>query len=362
MACLAAKDKFEEKFLTDARQALPLLVLAPGESSGRVRRVVLEEVEDMRFVDPLGAKRELERIGRELLEEAQRVGTPLSLLEDLALTLATFGSNQRMLGKRHSAAGALALALELPLPKTSATRANLFQRAAFVLDDFELYKAAEDFLGLSDVSYSLAGDLTGLAKTLVDRGYFAGQRGDYEVARSFFERSLERLPSSEWRNRATAFQSLSRVSLNLGDEVAAQEFLEHALSTYEFREDLQKAYLSWDLGRLFERRSQFKEAETCLLQALSTLEKYGRPIDRALVTIDLYSSVAQAGQRSRLAPLRAVLFRTLACFSKADAAAEEAFGEFARTASQGAVITSLLIEETKRKLGALASASAPRWT
>lgn len=357
MACLARPDRSRERFIHDLRAAMPL-VRSDDISNPRPRQVHLAEVENLRFGNSKAAKVELERRGRHLAAEAASGLAPLTLLEDLALVVAAWGSIKRLMGDKYAAARAHALAFELQLPEDSAVRANLFQRAAYVVHDFGGTRLAARYLDKSCAAYFAAGDQAGQAQTLADRGYLKGLEDEVAAARFYFEKALVRLPESEWHYRGATHQCLSRVFLASGDQKNAEKQLEMALLAFGSRGKTQHAYVTWPLGKLLQNRGNFSEAEHCYRCSLKVLEEHEVAVDRALLTIDLYCLLADAGQKSELSTLGSTLNRTLMSFSNREKKVEKLYGEFVRAAGDGPINPQVL-KGFRQKVGELASTSTP---
>lgn len=120
---------------------------------------------------------------------------------------------------------ALALASAKAPPRL---RADLQQRAVYVLADCGNYEAAEEAAVAAVRAHADELDDVGLGRALVDRANAANRMADWESAKRANQMALQLLPEQEELQRGAAHQGLAVALLELGDAAAALEHLTRA--------------------------------------------------------------------------------------------------------------------------------------
>lgn len=249
---------------------------------------IIETLEEQRYTDRAAARGAVEKLIIEVvgaLEEFEGA-KPRKLLGELAAALALWASIQRGRGYRDLAVKGFTFAFPLAVQsKDFWARGSCFQRAAYLLGDLSRNDLGLDFIRDAIVYFSTEGSSSLLAKCQVDRGHFLLNCGRYSESSEAFERGLDLLTGSDWRNRVSALQGLGMNARAQGHLEKARKFLVLAASECA-RIDLVAGHVNWtranieaDLGNLAAAREYHEEATKILGQ-------FGSAGDVALVCVD----------------------------------------------------------------------------
>lgn len=273
-----------------------------GIPTGKGSRVQeLAELDDIRFLGALAARRQLEEVCRDLATDVGAGSDLGQLRQELGYGIGLWATISRTLGEKKEAAKGLAFAFGTTQPSDLELTGVLKQRTAYVLADFGHLSFALGFVGQAAEIFAFEGHLGRLALCLVDRAILSIKKGDWEAAESALQSALSRLPTTEWRNRVAAFHSLATCCERRGDMAAAQNWLDKAAAEYSSREDGLLGQLLWAAGRHAFLARMPEEAVLRLNKAVRILSELGQPFEAELALLDLievrFSSTPGADMR-----------------------------------------------------------------
>lgn len=268
---------------------------APRLTSERQR-----ELEALRFRDREGALRELQLAMLELAQEI-RAERSRGRLADLATLLAIWASAQMSQGRRADACDALVAAFELAqASKNGRALGVCWQRGAYLLGELAQFRHAQLFIEKAAVEMGLAGAHDRLPGILIGRGIFRQATGRLDESIDDLKSARAQLPADDWRLYAMASNALAVSYELLGKIPAARAALAEAVGAWQV-DDLGRAPLLWRRGSLALAEGQLEEADVALRCSMILFEKYGDPLDSALVALDLAKCLAR---RHKLGALR----------------------------------------------------------
>ncbi len=270
---------------------------APAQLTSEKQR----ELESLRFRDREGALRELEASMLSLAGELQRDGRTRGRLADLSTLLAIWASAQMSHGRRADACDALVAAFELAQSARSGRALGVcWQRGAYLLYDLAQFRQAAFFMEKAAVEMGLAGAYERLPGILIGRGICRQAMGRLEESIEDLKTARAQLPADDWRLYAMASNALA-VGYELQAKIpSARAALAEAVAAWQV-EDLGRAPLLWRRGSLALAEGHLEEADGALRGAMILYEKYGDPLDGALVALDLAKCLAR---RNKLGALR----------------------------------------------------------
>ena len=265
------------------------------------------ELESRRFRDNTKTTREIEKkligLAKQQLENPER-----GRLADIATLLAIWGSAQMSLGRRADAFDALVGALEI------ATAAHhgfalgvVLQRSAYLLLEVAQPAHARNFFDLAALEFAFAGAYQRLPGILIGRAIVRQAEGQIEESIADLLQARAQLPAEDWRLQAMAANALAVAYQLLGNLPAARLALAEALKIWQV-EDLGRAPLLWRHGSLALAEGRLEEADSALRGAMELYERFGDPLDSALVSLDLARCLIR---RQKLAALRELGRRVL---------------------------------------------------
>ena len=258
------------------------------------------ELEALRFRDSDGALATLENSLLTLAAETEQECTR-GRLADLATLLAIWSTTQMSQGRRTDACDALLAAFALAeASRNRRTLAICWQRGAYLLADVAQFRHAHRFIEKAALELGLAAAYERLPGTLIGRGIFRQALGRLDESIEDLKTARKQLPAEDWRLYAMASNALA-VSYELqGNLPAARAALSEAVAAWKV-DDLGRAPLLWRRGSLALAEGQLAEADTALRGAMILYEKYGDPLDCALVALDLAKCLVR---RQKLSVLR----------------------------------------------------------
>lgn len=265
------------------------------------------ELEALRFKDWERATRELESSLLALAKE-QRQQPERGRLADIATLLAIWGSAQMSRGRRADACDALVVAIELATASGHGfTLGVVLQRAAYLLAEVAQLRHALRFFDQAALQFAYAGAYPRLPGILIGRGIVHQAMGLFEESTADLLQARTQLPAEDWRLRAMAANALAVNYEQLGNLTAARAALTEAVELWQV-EDLGRAPMLWRHGSLALAEGRLAEADSALRDAMELYEKYGDPLDSALVSLDLARCLIR---RQKLAALRELGRRVL---------------------------------------------------
>lgn len=268
---------------------------APSLSSERQR-----ELEALRFCDRDGALKKLEKTMLELAAEI-RGEACRGRLADLATLLAIWASAQMSQGRRADACDALIVAFELAQCSRHGRALGVcWQRGAFLLAELAEFRHALLFIEKAAVEFGLAGAHERLPGVAIGRAIIRQSQGRIDESIDELKIARAQLAADDWRLYAMASNALA-VSHELQGKIGpARHALAEAVAAWQI-DDLGRAPLLWRRGSLALAENHLEEADAALRSAMILYEKYGDPLDSALVAMDLGKCLAR---RQKLGALR----------------------------------------------------------
>jgi tetratricopeptide (TPR) repeat protein len=278
-----------------AAPAVPAGGPAPLIDSERQR-----ELEALRFRDRDGALRELETAMLQLVSELQAERSR-GRLADLATLLAIWASAQMSLGRRADSCDALMAAFELAQSaKNGRALGVCWQRGAYLLADLGQLRYANLFIEKAAVEFAMAGAYERLPGVTIGRGIFRQSMGQLEASVDDLKNARAAVAPDDWRLHAVASQALAVTYELQGKIPAARAALADAVAAWRV-DDFGRAPLLWRRGSLALAEGHLEDADLALRGAMILYEKYGEPLDCALVALDLAKCLVR---RRKLSTLR----------------------------------------------------------
>ncbi len=174
--------------------------------------------------------------------------------------------------------------------------ARLLRRAAYVQSDRYRYDAALSSLTQAALLYQESWDLPRLAKTMADRGMVLSYKGDYAEAAETLQHALAILPEDR-PYKLLVLQGLATCAAALEDLASAREYLQRAEEFVDPDQPLSATALTLEQANLAQAAGEALEALRLYRLAREGLKE--NPLHVALVTVEILSSLHQAGARSR---------------------------------------------------------------
>jgi tetratricopeptide (TPR) repeat protein len=251
-------------------------------------RESLHDLEDLRFSDRLEALRATEKLAHVVLGRLEETKGPKAgnELGDLAAILALWAAIQRLRGFRDLGLNAFSIAF--PVARRAGDHwalASCYQRAAYLLRDFDRPDLGAKFLAEAMSYFSGSRAQLDAWKCFMDRGYMLSCAGKFVESTADYERSLALLPGSEWRFRCAALQGLAVNALYQGKPDLARERLTAALQECK-KVDLYLGQVKWASARIVGDLAQNECALRLYREATELLAKYGNTGDVAMISLD----------------------------------------------------------------------------
>ncbi len=288
-------------FLVEIRARLKEVGIPTGKGT---RAGELAELDDLRFLGALAARRKLEEVCRELVSDYTAGSSSLLYRRELVHGIGLWATISRTLGEKAVAAQALALGFELASdPHDHLLRAMLKQRATYLVADFGHISFAFDFLREAAEYFAFEGLQDRLATCQLDRAILLVKKADWSLAESTLHSALALLPTTEWRNRVAAFHTLATCCERRGDSRSAQEWLARATAEYSNRRDALLGQLLWTSSRFAVESGDTETAIRQLREAMRILGELGQPLEAELVLVDLVEVRFSSNDNSSLRAL-----------------------------------------------------------
>ena len=260
----------------------------------------------------------------------------------LAYALGILGSLLRLRADFGASARCLRLALELSRQhRLVLSRADLLQRAAYLIADQGEYRVALDVVYEASDIYTQSHDLGGVGRSLVDRAVILFGTDEREAAIQCYTSSLEYLPESAWNNRFSAYQGLGWIHMEMDQLDAATHWVTRAETAHRTREGPNWWRLVWLRGEISLKSKELKNAETALRSARDAFIEHGNPFDIALISLQLAKALLLADRWTEMRKITAAMLGLLKPFQK-NRIASAAIHELTRAALTGEVTVELL--------------------
>lgn len=294
------KDQKRDPFLAALHYRFHRLLDHPlGSAAPPPRRFKeIEALEAERLFDRAAAKRQLEKLGHELLTSAETAaprGVHRWHLADCADLLLVWGVIQRTCGRRDDATDAYVLAYKLASKSGDTRVLGLFyQRASYLLSE----------LGQPNQGLRFAEKSCRLLRSSRDSGLVAGALVQLTVAladlQQFREARIEAVATLrvasryDWRSRASVWIILGNIALSHGEYRKALGKFARAQGIA--KTDYLKACIHWRKAVAFGQLQSTENAALAFREAIDLFEACGQPLDVAFVAVDLAEMLMQQGQ------------------------------------------------------------------
>ncbi len=243
---------------------------------------------------------DIDTLWQERLTDPPRAGRRAAMMAKhgserpfVARTLGVWAAVLRTRGDLRLATVVLGVALELAEDDVR-VRAELAQRAAYVLSDRARFAEALQLVEVALVLYARSGDVAGVGRALVDNGTFLDYCGEREEAIAAYTAALGFLPDAERFNRYGAHQGLALVYVNTGKLRFADHHLHEALRVRVVLSEIETARLYWLRARIAQARQETGQAIIYFEKVLSHLDD--APEDFAVAASELVLIRLHAGQ------------------------------------------------------------------
>jgi tetratricopeptide (TPR) repeat protein len=262
--------------------------------------LVIDKGFEAGFVSPPEAV-ELAELGVAIAETLDLERYSSSLVRDLqARAWSVVGNARRLIGELRGAEEAFGEAEELLDGGTGDVieEARLYSFTASLRSDQRRFDEAIRLAGHAETIYRRAGDHHLMARSMVSRGLFTGYSGDCEGAIPILESALAHLEPEHDRRVALAAQHNLIFCLNeCGRLQEALKLLVKARPLYaKYGDPWSRTGLRWLEGKIATGLERAQEAEHAFAEARRTYLELERPLDFALVSLDLAALHLGEGQ------------------------------------------------------------------
>lgn len=325
---------------------------ACGESPIETLLKNLEELDCLRFTRPSETKQGSNQALAEAIQLAEE-NPSLRCLEVLCLALGVVASIHRIDARFQTAAQALRLAFSLVeagqlkvvsragAERLMATRAQLLQRASYLIRDQGDYTSALELARQTSDLYLQLDDRAGIGKSLVDRALVLSFQGEFFEALRAYRKSLDYLNGEHWRNRFSAFQGMGQLYTQLGRINEAQENCAKARKTHLSREGQNWWRLIWLQGEIALKEKDLGKAEECFQSVRGSFIHQSNALDSAAVSLRLAKVFLLQDRHLDVQNLASEMIMLLKPLRK-QKMASAAIHEFARAALTGQVTVAFL--------------------
>jgi tetratricopeptide (TPR) repeat protein len=286
--------------LTPLLEKLAAAGPTPGEWESRSSEI--REIDYLRRRDRRAA---YDQLGHFLLEQLDTLSgetRPRAAFCDLASALGLLAAILRLAGRRDDSVDLLALAWPIAVQaKNPFTRAEWYQKAAYLLADLCRYSRAESFVEKAYLLYGIAGASHEQLAVLVDIGYILTEAGRHEESLDHLYEVLPKLVEIEDRYQVSAHHLLAVNHHSLGDLEAAKAHSRQAVGLIGDN-FLAKAYCLWRLGEQLVVSNDLSEGFACFDEAIPLfIEHVGEP---ALIAHMIFSYTSILLESSHFAQLQ----------------------------------------------------------
>lgn len=276
---LAARERqgiAADLYFREARPRLEALIEAgpTAEGAWSNRAAKIKKLDKLRRTDRERAKEKLQVLISHALDRLEQTGLrPRQAFADLAAALGVLAALQRLAGRRDDAMDLLLVARPLSLlAKDPVAEGEWLLKTAYLLMDLGREVRACQFLQEAHTLYFLGGAQARQAATVVVRGLFLKEAGQYEASRKILEPVLPLLQLDDVEHRLSAHQSLATNFQELGDLPRA---CEHLLAAIELVGDdlLARASCLCSRARLLQQLGDAPGALSCYEEAMPLYAK-----------------------------------------------------------------------------------------
>lgn len=275
----------------EVRARLDRLPETPSGKLDRGEQELVDSIAEGRYEDPRLAAVNAERALAELLDTSD----PAHLHSAIPL-LAEWASAQRRCDEPDGALWALLHCFRwVAATRNHARKGDLLQRLAHSYSDhFGDYAGALQLSERALVEHTLGDHRLGIAKTLVDRGFWLFNLNRHRESLESNQKALQLLPKAERRHRFGSFMNQALSSRALGDyeQMLAQMAQAWAIEP----KGLYVAPLRWLEGTVAAEERRFDAAESAFLDCCRLFEA-NSPVNTALVSLELIHLYLVQGKR-----------------------------------------------------------------
>lgn len=262
--------------------------------------LVIDKSFEAGFVSPPVAV-ELGELGVAIAETLDVERYSSSLIRDLqARACSVLGNARRLTGDLRGAEEAFGEAEGLLEEGTGDVieEARLYNFTASLRSDQRRFDEAIRLAGHAETIYRRAGDHHLMARSMVSKGLFTAYSGDCEDAIGILESALTYLEPEQDRRVTLAAQHNLILCLNeCGRLQEALKLLVKARPLYEkYGDPWSRTGLRWLEGKIATGLDRVKEAEHAFSEARQTYLELEKPLDFALVSLDLAALHLGEGQ------------------------------------------------------------------
>jgi tetratricopeptide (TPR) repeat protein len=272
-------------------------------------RPMLEQIEDRRYRDREGARKEFETFIRMRLREIDPStnSVPSHWLADIAAAFTGWAATQRMKGQRDEAADGLEIAFTLARRSRDRWALGIcYHRAVLLIREYGRPDVGLDWVDEASSCFLISGDLVEQQQLLVERGLMLVELGDLEEGRETIDAALVCLPASRFRFIAAAYHALAMIAQRQDNLPAALGHLETALACYP-RPDYAYAFVLWQQGSAELALGWDTQAIVTLRRGLQFLKEFGSQFDVAKLAITIAEIMIHRERPEELATFAADL-------------------------------------------------------
>lgn len=262
--------------------------------------LVIDKSFETGFVSPVEAV-ELGELGVAIAENLDVERYSSSLVRDLqARASSMLGNARRLTGDLRGAEEAFGEAEGLLEEGTGDVieEARLYSFTASLRSDQRRFEEAVRLAGHAETIYRRAGDHHLMARSMVSRGLFTAYSGDAEGAIAILESALANLEPEQDRRVTLAAQHNLILCLNeCGRLQEALKLLVKARPLYaKYGDPWSRTGLRWLEGKIAAGLERAQEAEHAFSEARQSYLELEKPLDFALVSLDLAALHLGEGQ------------------------------------------------------------------
>lgn len=321
----------------------------------------LARVLRLSYSDPKLAAKQAEVVSADLVPAIEQA-TPEERLELIIKALGIYCFANRVTNSFEQAALGVHFGLTLATAhRLDRLKAELLRVGAYVLVDTGQSSAALQMLGEAIVIFGDLGDLTEVAKLQVQRGGTLLTMGEIVAGIRVLHQGLAGLPQKDARSaklyRLAACQRLADAYELASDLDSAESWLERAIALLEPGQKINRAKLTWQIGRLCVQRGALGEAEVKLFEAFELLVEC-QASECTLAALDL-TKVLLALEKPRQAVELARGMAHLVSSSRNNPLNQGVLSEFIRAAIEGE-LSLALVDRLKADIGEQRSAQVRR--
>lgn len=314
---------------------------SPPASCTRLASEALEELDNLRRDDPKQAMRAC----RQAVAKAEAPQIPR--------LLGSYASACRVAGRLSEAQVVMAEALKMADERTNPRgRAELIQRAAYILADQGHHEQALRLVDAATLIYARSGDTVGIGQTLLDLGTFNGALERFEDAFNYFQRAAELIPEDSTGalaiSRVSAQFNLAVAGLYLGRLEEAEHYAQLARKLIACQGQAAQGKVIWLEASIAKAQGRNEDVVTLLGQALEIFQDF-EPLTAALIAVELVQwqlAIGRTVEAYAAAKAMISLLKPL----EGNRIASAAITDLARSALAGQSLTSALLDQVTADL------------